>query len=869
MDHLPAPRDAGAPIRVPYLDVIPYDLVDDLPLDAALEHFRQFPDRREFGHQGTIARDLDLAKLATVVQSWLYFGLISAFFNTHIDLTDFTTTRPPDDPLRDPGPVCVTSAHSNKLLKKLDRREREARNKERESYSEERGETDRHRKEVLREQRKALSASRAKRRKLRDDLCIYSRHTVSSLDEEDIEKSPDLAAICLSIQLLTITLLGCNPTKDPSIGWRDNDDDSSIEPDDGLSDLPCWTKLYLYGWLFGISIKSFFWSIPSKVKALFRYEPAPPPATHEIYYPSYFLDLSHWESNILERKMVRNGWCRSDLDHIFTSQDLLTIYYLSQIRRSPVLSLPHFQCTREECFPFDSPSRPPYRRSHATDTCQCRDIHVDTESLCRIIEDGDIPLVYVEPAGHGTFCLKLTRMGSLSEYVSISHVWSDGLGNPDANSLFQCELESIMDSFPEVPLDSDTRLRTLKGQLQMVLRHLKYKFVSRDEPVFRKQLFWMDTLCIPVACASNTPDQVARINALKQRAIHHMNMVYYGATTHAMILDAQLRKISLTGAPKCEIAARIAFSHWNSRCWTLQEGALGSTWLVKFSDGLLGGDRFRTSPRRLEEEDSHMRNHMLQYLKEPETIFEADELSHPMPRTECSVEEHIRKQLVSVLEGPMQLFSDSDGIFQSDEDSLAAKDHAARDVSSFSDIWNMLAWRSTSEEKDVPGIFANLLTFNFHQLVQYFPGHNMLMGLLWNLEGVPLTLLFNQGPRLKAADDEMSTEAGARYALLLDGDPRSTEREPEEDTRTIRGALLGVREYMPIDYEDTDEQRKDYPRNGLRISAIFDCPAELHLYKSQTAPEDVPVVAIDAVELLRNMKIGRSFSRLIRAIQNL
>lgn len=192
---------------------------------------------------------------------------------------------------------------------------------------------------------------------------------------------------------------------------------------------------------------------------------------------------------------------------------------------------------------------------------------------------------------------------------------------------------------------------------------------------------------------------------------------------------------------------------------------MGSAWLLKFSDDLLGRRPSRRLLQRLSDwwdsDDKRKRNRVLKYLEEPETSFDADEMLEPMPKVECSVEEHIRKRLVGILEGPMQLFSDSDGIFQSHQPATLGSVLAyfstrpepksvqtSQDTSSFSDIWNMLAWRSTSEEKDVPGIFANLLNFNLYQLAQHFPDEQMLMGLLWNLQGVPLTLLFNKGPRL-------------------------------------------------------------------------------------------------------------------------
>lgn len=332
---------------------------------------------------------------------------------------------------------------------------------------------------------------------------------------------------------------------------------------------------------------------------------------------------------------------------------------------------------------------------------------------------------------------------------------------------------------------------------------------------------------------------------------------------------------------------------------------------------------------RMDSKNKRKRNHVLKYLEEPETSFCADEMSEPMPKVECSVEEHIRKRLVRVLEGPMQLFSDSDGMFQAERIPIMNLFKRARrkymqtrqDTSNFSGIWNMLAWRSTSEEKDVPGIFANLLNFNLYQLAQYFPDEQMLMGLLWNLRGVPLALLFNQGPRLmpgknhrnrwvpikrhaitcdkedymtiegtnfhftdtakrqrslvifvwprdgtsnefivqspkgpihvnlfRTVDDEMSMEVGAQYTILIDGNFESTEMDLK-DPGTVQGAILRVCEHIPVGHEDTDERRKEFPRRGVRISAIYDCPVELSPYGTLPAPESVPVV--ETAEILK------------------
>ncbi|KAI0854809.1 hypothetical protein F4860DRAFT_498347 [Xylaria cubensis] len=744
MDHLPLPRNAGPPIAVPRLDVIPYDFVPCLPLNTALDHFRLFPDRHGFGSEGILHPDLEPDELARVVQSWLYFGLISAFFDTHIEIMDFTITVAPCGLLQKPGVARVTSAPLNTLLRRLDREDRESCDKEQVLYVAEQTETDHNRKRFFQEHREVLKASRELRRELRKDMCSHAFNSVRRLHKSDVARSIELAAICLSIQLLAVTLLGCNPTREPEL----------MEVDLRhmfRSKLPIWKRFpFEIFEIFEIFLKNRD-KLDDKLKTReTREDDSINWPEHSISYPNRYFEDSHWEGNLLRSTMVRNGWCQSELDDIFANQDLLTVYYLAQIERSQVFSLPHNQCTKDACVAINSPSHPPYRRSHTIDACQCREIFVNTEALCRIIEDGDIPLVYLEPTAHGTFRLRLKRMGSLSSYVAISHVWSDGLGNPSGNSLFQCEIESLRDSLHHIPIKRYIKLRTICRLFRLIPGCLASKLFRRGKPDFRKQLFWMDTLCIPVAKSTDPPTRVARINALKSQAIHRMNMVYYGAT-HVLILDGELRRINLKEAPRCEVAARIAYGRWNARCWTLQEGALGSAWLLRFSDGILGCPRAGTFWQQLQDptdaQGRRGRNHVLKYLEELETLFGVSESSGPMPSTAVSVEQHIRRRLVQVLEAPMQVFSNSDGIYQREEREDEDK-RLRRDLSSFSSIWDMLARRTTSEEVDVPIIFANLLDFNLHQLVQKFPNERMLMGILWNLKAIPLALLFNRGSRL-------------------------------------------------------------------------------------------------------------------------
>lgn len=86
----------------------------------------------------------------------------------------------------------------------------------------------------------------------------------------------------------------------------------------------------------------------------------------------------------------------------------------------------------------------------------------------------------------------------------------------------------------------------------------------------------MDTLCIPVQ---------AEHKELRKVAIDRMALIYTGAK-EVLVLDAELDQFNLRSEPPQVTDARILYSRWNNRCWTLQEGALVRYCLFQFQDSL-------------------------------------------------------------------------------------------------------------------------------------------------------------------------------------------------------------------------------------------------------------------------------------------
>lgn len=115
------------------------------------------------------------------------------------------------------------------------------------------------------------------------------------------------------------------------------------------------------------------------------------------------------------------------------------------------------------------------------------------------------------------------------EYVAISHVWSDGLGNPRSNALPRCQLDRIS--------------------------HL-VRELYEGEPVG----FWMDTICCP-----------ASPGAAKKLALARMGATYKDADK-VLVLESSLLKLAGAQGAKLSVIVNILRSGWVNRRWTLQEG---------------------------------------------------------------------------------------------------------------------------------------------------------------------------------------------------------------------------------------------------------------------------------------------------------
>ena len=137
-------------------------------------------------------------------------------------------------------------------------------------------------------------------------------------------------------------------------------------------------------------------------------------------------------NGFLDSRMRVDEWCLDTTRTVCAPYSITLAYYVSLYRPPRVKS--HENCKDGvEC---KSPSirAEDYRTKHVVDKCSSAFLTPNMKALERIIEAGGIPVLYLEEAEE---CkkLKVERHRIGIEYTALSHVWANGLGNQDSNSL--------------------------------------------------------------------------------------------------------------------------------------------------------------------------------------------------------------------------------------------------------------------------------------------------------------------------------------------------------------------------------------------------------------------------------------------------
>lgn len=380
-------------------------------------------------------------------------------------------------------------------------------------------------------------------------------------------------------------------------------------------------------------------------------------------------------ASILVDHMLCNGWCWHHARLFCTRFTYNVIYYLASFRRKSN-ARGHEACRREDHCVANDLDASSYRCQHVEDACTCEFMTTPTMEVGNIIRRGGIPVLSFSKLPSGEFRQKVIRAKYSTNYTAISHIWSDGLGNPSDNSLPKCQLERLAS---QVQANIAARKKKIAES-----RFQEYEDSAGSN---RSVNIWMDTLCIPVNDES-----------LKIKAINRMSPTYKRATS-VLVLDSGLAAAAppITRGPTSvanvmDTCAQLTMAAWNTRSWTLQEGALAQTLDLPIQD---------CNPARCGRASG-------------EALY-------------IHLELHKAHQLPEV------------GRWK------AIDSRSIRECQ-FIAVWNKLSGRTTTQTKDLHGIFANLLDFHAEEITALCPTQRM-KAILCAQERLPLKLLYNTDTR--------------------------------------------------------------------------------------------------------------------------
>lgn len=278
-----------------------------------------------------------------------------------------------------------------------------------------------------------------------------------------------------------------------------------------------------------------------------------------------------------------------------------------------------------------------------------------------------------------------------SRYVALSHVWTGGLGNPRQNALYQCQLEEIMRSGKRIRRVVESSRRPSFIKLFQTMYRL---FMLHDI-----NLFWIDTLCIPVRVYDSQHKETKDSEELRAAAIDRMTQIYAGAHS-VLILDPEMRELptSMASDAPDEFFGRLVRSDWMRRCWTYQEGAMGGKLFV-----LLQPDPAYLSRERYEIINSVSSSTRLRELTKW--------LDLPTP-----------PRFVTDFPSGRYIIGD--------------------DPSTFVEVWNNLTARTTTRDHDRFLIFALMVNLVPGRLMKIEDVSKRLLTIFNSLESLPIDLIY-------------------------------------------------------------------------------------------------------------------------------
>jgi len=167
--------------------------------------------------------------------------------------------------------------------------------------------------------------------------------------------------------------------------------------------------------------------------------------------------LKSKSTQLLVRRMLKNGWCRKRLNFIkSTSMFYPTLYFMSSFRPPQGKHENHQSCTPAKCFVTTGLVDP----FHRTNSCKCQDVVVPLEEVLKIVAAGGIPLIRIGRSPSEEISLEVVPYTRTTRFTAISHVWADRQLGSATNGLPTCQVEYLGSMLAALPRQvGDWRLR--------------------------------------------------------------------------------------------------------------------------------------------------------------------------------------------------------------------------------------------------------------------------------------------------------------------------------------------------------------------------------------------------------------------------
>ncbi|KAL9067731.1 MAG: hypothetical protein Q9157_006714 [Trypethelium eluteriae] len=240
------------------------------------------------------------------------------------------------------------------------------------------------------------------------------------------------------------------------------------------------------------------------------------------------------------------------------------------------------------------------------------------------------------------------------------------------------------------------------------------------------------------------------IESLKRKAINRMGLVYAAASA-TLVLDAELQRSCSVNSSNIYNLARVLFSPWSTRGWTLQEGGLAESCSFQLSDGICNVSKIRF-PREWQASSTHIED-----PRNPKKDIFAQGIFAQML---AGVRETVLWQKGRNEERDKML---SEDMFRQP---LVEKFYYAHILVR---AWNSMLQRSTTQKADVDAVVANILDLSAQKILE-LPSQHRVRAMISKLYYIPLSLLYVDAPRLTDPTKECLQDRNRWFPSEIEGD---------------------------------------------------------------------------------------------------